>query len=166
MYTRILNTADSKLVILIRIMVGAVFFSEGIQKFIFPAIRGMGRFEKIGFPAPEFFAGFVGVFEILCGLLLILGLLTRPASLAMLINMSVALITTKLPIYIGHGFGPFVVKSQDMYGFWAMAHEMRTDWAMWIGSLFLLISGGGAWSIDRYFVKNKHPVKSSDHEEN
>lgn len=149
MFNQFIQTSDSKTVILIRFMVGAVFLSEGIQKFLFPAARGVGRFEKMGFPSPEFFGNFVGVFEIGCGVLLLIGLLTRGAALAMLITMTVAIIVTKLPIAFGESFGPFNLRELSTYGFWSMAHEMRTDFAMWLGSLFLLIEGGGRWSADR-----------------
>lgn len=138
---------------IIRLMVGVVFLSEGIQKFLYPAIRGVGRFEKMGFPNPEFFGNFVGAFEIVCGALLLLGFLTRGAALAMLINMIVAIVVTKIPILFGESFGPFVLRELDSYGFWAMMHEIRTDFAMWLGSLFLLIKGGGQWSIDRKISK-------------
>jgi len=129
-------------------MVGAVFLSEGIQKFLYPALRGAGRFEGMGFPSPEFIGPFVGIFEILCGIALLIGLLTRPAAFAMLITMTVAIVTTKIPIAFAESFGPFVLRDLKTYGFWSMAHEMRTDFAMWLGSLFLLIRGGGRWSID------------------
>lgn len=148
MLRKILHTDQSKTTLIIRLMVGAVFLSEGIQKFIYPAVRGAGRFENIGFPAPEFFGTFVGIFEIICGILLFAGLLTRGAAIAMLINMTIAIIVTKIPIAFGESFGPFVLRDLNNYGFWSMAHEMRTDFAMWLGSLFLLIKGGGKWSVD------------------
>lgn len=129
-------------------MVGAVFLSEGIQKFLFPAVRGVGRFERMGFPSPDFFSSFVGIFEIICGLLLLFGLLTRLAAFAMVINMAVAIVVTKIPIAFGESFGPFVLRELNSYGFWSMAHEIRTDFAMFLGSLFLLIKGGGRWSLD------------------
>lgn len=143
-----IRTDYSKTTIIIRIMVGAVFLSEGIQKFLYPAVRGAGRFEKMGFPSPEFFGYFVGSFEVLCGALLLLGFITRGAALAMIFNMSVAIIVTKIPIFFGESFGPFVLRELDSYGFWSMSHEIRTDFAMWLGSLFLLIKGGGRWSVD------------------
>ena len=133
---------------LIRLMVGAVFLSEGLQKFIYPALRGPGRFADIGFPNPAFFGYFVGLFEVAAGALLLLGFLTRLAALAMAVNMTVALVVTKLPVLLGRGFGPFGVRDLDTYGFWAMAHEMRTDWAMLLGALLLLIAGAGPWSLD------------------
>ena len=143
-----LKTDTDKTTIIIRIIVGSVFLSEGIQKFLFPAMRGAGRFEGMGFPNPEFFGNFVGTFEVICGLLILFGFLTRFAAFAMIINMTVAIIVTKIPIAFGESFGPFILRELKTYGFWSMAHEMRTDFAMWMGSLFLLIKGGGKWSVD------------------
>ncbi len=111
---------------LIRLMVGTVFFSEGIQKFLFPDQLGVGRFIKIGIPAPEFFAPFVGGIEIVCGTLILAGLLTRLATLPLLIDISVAILTTKAPMLLQKGF-------------WTMAHEARTDWSMLLALLFLLV---------------------------
>ena len=142
------KTDSSKTTMLIRLMVGAVFLSEGIQKFLFPIMRGAGRFEKMGFPNPEFFGSFVGIFEILGGLLILFGLLTRAGALSTLVIMTVAIVVTKIPIAFGHSFGPFTLRKLSTYGFWSMAHEMRTDFAMWLGSLFLLFKGGGSWSVD------------------
>lgn len=149
MIQKLLRTDDSKATIIIRLMVGAVFLSEGVQKFIFPAMRGVGRFEGMGFPQPEFFANFVGAFEIICGIFILLGFLTRISALMMLITMTVAIVVTKIPIAMGESFGPFILRDLKTYGFWSMAHEIRTDFAMWLGSLFLIIKGGGKWSIDR-----------------
>ena len=98
MFKKIVSTDMSKTIIIIRLMVGAVFLSEGIQKFLFPAIRGAGRFEKIGLPSPEFLGAFVGTFEIVCGTLILLGLLTRLASVLTLVIMLVAIVTTKSDI--------------------------------------------------------------------
>ena len=151
---KILKTGTENTTMIIRVMVGWVFLSEGIQKFLYPALRGAGRFEGMGFPAPEFFASFVGVFEILCGIAILAGLLTRPAALAMLVNMTVAIVVTKIPIAFGESFGPFVLRELKTYGFWSMAHEMRTDFAMWLGCLFLLIRGAGCWSVDSAIVKS------------
>jgi putative oxidoreductase len=119
----------------IRAMVGCVFLSEGIQKFLFSESLGVGRFVKIGIPAPEIVAPFVGVVEIVCGALVLIGLLTRLAAIPLLINISVAILTTKLPMLLNNGF-------------WKMAHEARTDFSMLLGLLFLLIVGGGRWSLD------------------
>lgn len=141
MKNRILNTDNSKTTILIRLMVGVVFLSEGIQKFLFVDTLGAGRFEKIGLPSPEFLGSFVGCFEIVCGTLILFGLLTRLASIPLIVIMLVAIATTKLEIV-------------TQKGFWEMMHESRTDWAMLLGSIFLLIRGGGFWSADKALTKN------------
>jgi putative oxidoreductase len=132
---KLLATSAPGATLLVRLVVGAVFFSEGLQKFIFPAALGAGRFAKIGIPWPGFTAPFDGIFEIGCGLLILPGLATRFATVPLIIDMLVAIATTKLPM---------LFKS----GFWAMAHEARTDWSMLLGATFLLIVGGGSWSID------------------
>jgi putative oxidoreductase len=134
-FDEIARTRAPAAVVLIRLMVGAVFLSEGIQKFLFPAALGVGRFTTIGIPAPEIMAPFVGVVEIACGFLLILGLLTRLAAVPLLIDILVAIATTKVPI---------LLKS----GFWAAVHEARTDYCMLLGLVFLLIVGAGSWSVD------------------
>jgi uncharacterized membrane protein YphA (DoxX/SURF4 family) len=126
--------------ILIRLLVGWVFLSEGIQKFLFPAALGMGRFVKIGIPAPQFFAPFVGVVEIVCGTLLIVGLLTRLAAIPLLIDIVVAIVTTKIPM---------LAKA----GFWGTMHEARTDFCMLLGLIFLMIAGSGRLSLDERFEK-------------
>ena len=149
--SKVIATSAPRSIILIRLIVGAVFLSEGIQKFLFPNDLGVGRFIKIGIPAPEVMAPFVGVIEIICGTLIILGLLTRVAAAALIIDMLVAIISTKIPILLGHGFWRFSLSKLPTYGFWSMAHEARVDYAMLLGSIFLLIVGAGAWSIDAHF---------------
>ena len=135
-------------VILIRLLVGLVFFEEGIQKFLFPAVMGTGRFARIGIPAPEVMGPFVGGVEIACGALLVLGLLTRLATVPLLVDITVAILSTKVPILVGHGYGPFTLPQRTRYGFWSMASEARTDVAMLVGLLFLLIVGADPWSLD------------------
>lgn len=142
MWNRLLSTNAPAAVILVRVMVGLVFFSEGIQKFLFPNTVGAGRFAKIGLPQPEFLANFVGSCEIICGVLIVIGLLTRLAVIPTIIIMLVALTTTKAPIFAKEGF-------------WKMAHEARTDWSMLLGSVFLLIVGAGLWSIDAWYSRRK-----------
>jgi len=124
--------------VLVRLMAGSVFLSEGIQKFLFLDALGVGRFVKIGIPAPGFTAPFVGVVEIVCGLLLLIGLFTRFAAIPLIIDMLVAIAATKIPFFVQHGF-------------WAAAHEARVDWCMLLGCLFLLIQGAGEWSVDAIF---------------
>lgn len=143
---------------LVRLMVGAVFLSEGIQKFLYPASRGAGRFEGMGFPLADVIGPAVGAVEIVCGALVLLGLLTRLAAAPLLAIMVVAIITTKIPILLGQGFGPFAVRELSSYGFWSMAHEMRTDWAMLLGAAFLLITGGGRWSVD-WFIGRRLRIR-------
>jgi uncharacterized membrane protein YphA (DoxX/SURF4 family) len=145
---RLLDTSAPRSVCLIRFVVGGVFLSEGIQKFLYPAENGVGRFTRIGIPAPDVMAPFVGVVEIVCGVLILIGLLTRLAAIPLIINMCVAILSTKIPILLGYGFWGFSLRNLPYYGFWGMAHESRTDFAMLLGSIFLLIVGGGLWSLD------------------
>ena len=128
--------------ILIRILVGWVFVSEGVQKFLFPDALGVGRFAKIGIPNPALTAPFVGGVEIVCGLLLLLGLGTRLATIPVLISMSVAIVTTKIPMLSAQGF-------------WPTAHESRTDFSMVLGLLFLLLVGAGPWSLDAVVARRR-----------
>ena len=124
-----------KALILIRLMVGAVFLSEDIQKFLFPDALGAGRFAKIGIPGPEVLGSFVGCVEIVCGGMILLGLLTRWAAVPLVAVIGTAIATTKIPMLIKEGF-------------WKAAHESRTDWSMLLGLLFLIIAGAGPWSLD------------------
>lgn len=140
MVNKIIFTDNARTTLLIRIMTGVVFLSEGIQKFLFPAIRGAGRFESIGLPNPDFLGAFVGGFEVLCGAFILMGLLTRLAVIPTIIIMIVAISTTKVDILMENGF-------------WEMMHASRTDWSMLLGSIFLLIRGGGYGSLDRLWVK-------------
>lgn len=121
--------------LLIRFIPGLVFLSEGIQKFILPELTGSGRFAKLGFDHPVFYASLTGSFEILCGTLLLLGVFTRWATIPLLVIMAVAIIKTKIPTLIEKGF-------------WITAHEGRTDFAMTMLLIFLLINGSGRYSMD------------------
>jgi putative oxidoreductase len=141
-------------VILIRLLVGLVFFEEGIQKFLFPSVMGADRFARIGIPAPDAMGPFVGVVEIVCGAMLVLGVLTRLATVPLLVDITVAMLSTKLPILLGHGYGPFALPQLSRYGVWSMASEARTDSAMLMGLLFLLIVGAGPWSLDAVLSRN------------
>jgi putative oxidoreductase len=132
---RMLETTRVRAVVLIRIAVGLIFLLEGIQKFLFPDALGVGRFAKIGIPAPDVMAPFVGVVEIGCGFLLLIGFAVRIAAVPLIVDMIVAIISTKVPLLIQQGF-------------WKMAHEARTDFAMLLGSAFLLLVGAGPWSLD------------------
>ena len=147
-FKRLIDTNAPRSVILIRLVVGWVFLSEGIQKFLYAAENGAGRFARIGIPSPDVMGPFVGVVEILCGALVLAGLLTRFAAIPLIVDMLVAILSTKIPILLGHGFWGFSLRTLPYYGFWGMFHEARTDFAMLFGSIFLLIVGGGLWSID------------------
>jgi putative oxidoreductase len=120
---------------LIRLPVGLIFFTQGILKFIDPKM-GVERFTRIGFPHPAFTAHFVGVFEIACGALVLVGLWTRLASLPLLMVITVAIVTTKLPEL-----------GRPNQGFWYMVSDARTDFAMLCSLIFLAIMGGGRWSL-------------------
>jgi putative oxidoreductase len=139
--------------ILIRFVVGGVFLNEGILKFLYPAAQAAGRFAKIGLPHPEMLGPFVATVETVCGAMLILGLLTRPAAITLFIDISVAIFTTKIPVLLGHGYLGFSLMTLDHYGFLSMVHEARTDFAMWFGLLFLLVTGPGRWSVDALLAK-------------
>jgi uncharacterized membrane protein YphA (DoxX/SURF4 family) len=154
-FEKLIETRAPAGVLLIRLMVGGVFLSEGIQKFLFADENGVGRFTKIGIPSPEVMAPFVGGVEIVCGALILLGLLTRVAAIPLIIDMLVAILSTKIPILLGHGFWGFSLRTVPYYGFWGMAHEARTDLAMLLGSIFLLIVGAGSWSIDARLARNR-----------
>lgn len=139
---KLIHSDNSKTTILIRMMVGAIFLSEGIQKFLFADKLGAGRFAKIGLPSPEFLGGFVGFFEIMCGILVLVGLLTRLAAIPLIIIMLVAFATTKSEVLANEGF-------------WEMLHGSRTDWAMLLGSIYLLIKGAGNYSVDYRITTRK-----------
>lgn len=129
------TTRYAKSILLIRILVGWVFLSEGIQKLLFPAALGVGRFAKIGIPSPQIMGPFVGAVEIVFGFLILIGLFTRWAAIPLLIDIGVAIATTKIPMLLRHGI-------------WAMLHEARTDFSMALGLVFLLIVGGGSLALD------------------
>lgn len=154
LFQKIVRTSAPAATILIRLLVGAVFLTEGIQKFLFPGEVGAARFAKIGIPAPDVMGPFVGVVEIVCGALILVGFLTRLAAIPLIIEMLVAILSTKIPILLGHGFWGFSVRTVPYAGFWGMAHESRTDFSMLLGSLFLLIVGAGRWSLDARLSKS------------
>jgi putative oxidoreductase len=126
--------------VLVRFMVGSVFLSEGIQKFLFPAELGVGRFQRIGIPWPEGLAPFVGAVEIVAGLLLIVNVLALYAAAALFVNISVAILSTKVPILLGRGFGPFSLPKVPAYGIWSFLHEARVDWCMFLGCLSVILA--------------------------
>jgi putative oxidoreductase len=135
-------------VALIRLLVGWVFLVEGILKYLWIDELGVGRFVSIGIPVPHFTAPFVGIVEIVCGALVIVGLYTRLAAIPLLIDIGVAIVTTKIPIAMGHGYWRFNLPTLKHYGVLSMLHEARTDFSMVLGLIFILIVGAGAVSMD------------------
>ena len=136
-------------ILIIRLMAGGVFFWEGILKFVY-SNQGVGRFTKLGFPAPEFMAHSVACFEIIGGLLLLFGLLTRLTSLLFIMEMLVAIFSTKIALYLGTSPLP-LPPALPKVGFWAVLHEIRSDYAQLMCSLFLMLVGPGSISLDKYF---------------
>ncbi|HMH06682.1 MAG TPA: DoxX family protein, partial [Terriglobales bacterium] len=132
----------AKAILLIRVLVGWVFLSEGIQKFLFPDSLGVGRFVKIGIPWPHVMAPFVGVVEIVCGTLLLVGFLTRLVTVPLLINIAVALYSTKIATFAKNGL-------------WGTLHAARTDVTMLLGLIFLLLVGGGSLALDARLASRK-----------
>jgi putative oxidoreductase len=127
----LIATDNERWRLLVRLIVGlVVFFPEGIQKLAFPAVLGAGRFVKIGIPFPAAMGPFVGIVEITCGALIIVGLLTRLAAVPLIITMIVALVSTKLPIFLGHDVGPFHLSDIKRLGFWSAQHEARNEGAV------------------------------------
>ena len=133
---------------LIRLAVGGVFLVEGILKFLYPNELAAGRFAKIGIPDPQVMGPFVGGVETVCGALVLAGLFTRLAAIPLLIDITVAILSTKVPILLGHGLWHFALPKLAHYGFLSMVHEARTDFSMWLGLAFILIVGPGRLSFD------------------
>jgi|SRR6185312_1508303 len=146
-----LPVEGAKEIIIIRLMTGSVFFWEGILKFVYPN-QGVGRFTKLGFPMPETMAHFVAVCEIVGGLFLLLGFLTRFTSFYFILQMIVAILSTKISLYLGTSPLP-LPPAPPTVGFWAVLHETRADWAQLLTSVFLLLVGPGIISLD-YRRKN------------
>ena len=149
-FARLLGTNAPAATLLVRISVGVVFLTSGIVKFIFEN-QGEGRFLKLGFHAPEATAYFVGAVEIAAGSLLMVGLLTRLAAIPLVIDMTVAIVTSKLPLLFGPG--PEPVAAAPKVGLWAFAYVARLDLTMLFLVSFLLVVGAGAWSTDAWLLK-------------
>lgn len=128
--------------ILVRVIVGLVFLTEGILKFVRPAELGSGRFAHIGFPVPSVLAPLVGASEIVAGAAVILNLYAGDAALMLLVVILTALVTTKVPILLGHSFGPFQPPKLEHYGFLSFMHEARTDLCMLFGLIAILLDSG------------------------
>lgn len=140
---RLRKTSHSSSTILIRLLVAVIFLCHGIQKFIFPLKQGEGYFKDIGIPYPVFSAYTVGVFEIICALLILIGFYTRLAALPLIVIMVVAISVTKIDFLISGGF-------------WHMINASYLDWSMLTCSIYLFIEGGGYYSLDLKQMKKKH----------
>lgn len=139
--------------LLVRCMAGGVFLSEGILKFVYPN-QGVGRFTKLGLPWPELTANFIATLEIVGGMLLIAGLLTRFIAIPFIVEMIVAILTTKIALYLGTSPLP-MPPSLPKVGFWAVMHETRSDYAQLLSCAFLMFAGPGRWSVDAYLRERK-----------
>jgi len=142
--------------ILLRLMAGSVFLWEGILKFVYTN-QGVGRFTKLGFPAPHFTATADGWFEIVGGLLILTGLLTRLVAVPFIIEMLVAMASTKIPLYLGTSPLPLPPVPPQI-GFWAVLHEIRSEFAQLLTCAYLLMEGPGAWSLDALLAKRRTKV--------
>src|SRR5438128_10855560 len=139
--------------LLLRVMAGGVFLWEGILKFVYTN-QGVGRFTKLGFPFPGATATFDGVLEIVGGILLITGLLTRLIAIPFIIEMLVAILSTKIPLYLGTSPLPLPPVPPQV-GFWAVLHEIRSEYAQFASCAFLLLAGPGRWSIDAILSRRR-----------
>src|SRR5215469_15268939 len=141
--------------VLIRLMAGGVFFWEGILKFVY-VNQGVGRFTKLGMPFPVFTADFVAGLEIVGGLLLMAGFLTRLITIPFVIEMIVAMLSTKISLYLGTSPLP-LPPAPPKIGVWAVLHEIRSEYAQILVVLYLLINGPGKWSLDAVLAKVRTP---------
>ena len=143
--------------IILRLMAGSVFLWEGVMKFVF-ANQGVGRFTKLGFPAPHFVASADAWFEIIGGALLLVGLLTRPVAIMFVVEMVVAILSTKIPLYLGTYPLPLPPVPPQV-GFWAVLHEIRSEYAQLACSLFVFWVGPGQLSLEAWLQQKETPTR-------
>ena len=146
-------TDGPKSTLLLRVMAGGVFFWEGLLKFVY-ANQGVGRFTKLGIPFPHFTATFIGGLEIVGGLLLLAGLTTRLIAIPFVAEMLVAILSTKISLYLGTSPLP-LPPAPPQAGFWAVLHEIRSEYAQVLTVLFLMKNGLGKWSLDAMLLKTR-----------
>jgi len=149
-----------KSTLLLRLMAGGVFFWEGMLKFVY-VNQGVGRFTKLGIPFPHFTAAFIGYLEIVGGLLLLSGLMTRLIAIPFVGEMIVAILSTKISLYLGTSPLP-LPPAPPQVGFWAVLHEIRSDYAQILTVIFLLINGPGKWSLDAVLLRKWRKRDSSE----
>ena len=152
-------TDGPRAILLLRLMAGSVFLWEGILKFVYPN-QGIGRFTKLGFPAPHFTASTDGWLEIIGGMLLLTGFLTRLIAVPFIIEMLVAMASTKITLYLGTSPLPLPPVPPQI-GFWAVLHEIRSEFAQLLTCAFLLVVGPGRWSIDALLAKRRQGTSSA-----
>jgi putative oxidoreductase len=150
-------TDGPRSILLLRLMAGGVFLWEGILKFVYTN-QGVGRFTKLGLPYPHFTATFVGGLEIVGGLLFLTGFLTRLISVPFVLEMIVAILSTKISLFLGTSPLP-APPAPPKVGFWAVLHEIRSDYAQILTSAFLLINGPGRWSLDALLQRNRKKIR-------
>lgn len=145
-------TTGPRSTLLLRVMAGGVFLWEGILKFVY-ANQGVGRFTKLGMPFPHLTADFVGGLEIVGGLLLLSGFMTRLIAIPFIVEMMVAVLSTKISLYLGTSPLP-LPPAPPRVGIWAVLHEVRSEYAQLLTAAFLLINGPGRWSLDALLRKD------------
>jgi putative oxidoreductase len=139
--------------IVLRLMAGGVFLWEGILKFVY-ANQGIGRFTKLGMPVPHFTADFVACLEIVGGVLFLSGLMTRLIAIPFIFEMIVAMLSTKITLYLGTYPLP-LPSAPPKVGMWAVLHEIRSEYAQLLTAVFLMINGPGRWSLDALLSKRR-----------
>src|SRR5262250_256642 len=142
-----------KSTLLLRVMAGGVFFWEGLLKFVYTN-QGVGRFTKLGIPFPHFTATFIGGLEIVGGLLLLAGLTTRLIAIPFVAEMIVAILSTKISLYLGTSPLP-LPPAPPQVGFWAVLHEIRSEYAQMLTVMFLMVNGPGEWSLDAVLPRRR-----------
>jgi len=142
-----------KATIALRLMAGGVFFWEGLLKFVY-VNQGVGRFTKLGMPMPEILAPAIAVLEIGGGLLLMMGLGTRLLSIPFIVEMIVAMLSTKISLFLGTSPLP-LPPAPPKVGLWAVLHEIRSDYAQFMTCIYLLAAGPGPWSLDA-LLRRRH----------
>ncbi len=140
-------SSDRREAVALRIAIGGVFVASGLVKLLFDN-QGVGRFTRLGLPVPATLATCVSSVEIVAGLLVLLGLFTRAATLALVIDMLVAIAVTKVGLL--YGAGPEPVAAAPQTGFWAFAYQARLDVAMLLSNSYLMLAGAGTWSLDAW----------------
>ena len=160
LFTLLMNppTTGPRSLLVLRVMAGGVFLWEGILKFVY-ANQGVGRFTKLGMPFPHLTADFVGGLEIVGGLLLLSGLMTRLIAIPFIVEMIVAILSTKIALYLGTSPLP-LPPAPPRVGMWAVLHEVRSEYAQLLTSVFLLLNGPGQWSLDALLRRGRQPAAS------